>query len=38
MLGREARKVEDKCEAFTLELRGGAVRRTERLYVSSAII
>jgi len=38
MLGREARKLRNKCEAFTLKLRGRAFRRTERLYVSSAII
>jgi hypothetical protein len=38
MFGREVRKVGGKCEAFTLGLRGGAFRRTERLYISSAII
>jgi hypothetical protein len=30
MLGREARKLRDKCEAFTLELRGKVFRRLRR--------
>jgi hypothetical protein len=38
MLGRKAWELRHKCDTLTLELRERALKRTERLYVSSAII